>query len=192
MAGNLFNLSGDILPDVQAVTSMISEYRRINSISNKPGNFINIDLMPAISSLQGTLFEILMAKARLEKVEYVSLGKFDIIAGRSKTNYRNQFSWEFISWAKLPGSCGNGMGEFSAQYQLDCAEWFSPDKLGVWNPLDEKTFDIEPFHLYSSSSLIDEFVVSIIDGSVETFIKSEHFQEVVEKHKIRARQRRYL
>ncbi|MNK57781.1 hypothetical protein D3C87_768450 [compost metagenome] len=175
------DLFGNPLPNPKLVVASIDSFsEQARQQRDTVWNPIGMQLDDTIRVHQGLLFQILMAYARDNDIEFVSIANQDLIAPRYKSK-RGPFEGDIFAWDVAGrfgfSSCGNGKGEECGQYQISGVKYFGEGHFGIWDPKSETLFYEKAFQLRTYGTILDSFTLAIRKGTWRTFIEGEDFQK---------------
>lgn len=175
------DLNGNLLPDPKLVVASINSFAdQARQQRDTVWNPIGMELGDTINVHQLLLFQILMAYARDNDIEFVSIASHDLITPRYKVK-RGPFEGDIFAWDVARrfsfSSCGNGKGEECGQYQITASRFFGERHYGIWDPKTETLFHKKPFELRTAGPLLDQFTKAIRKGEWLAFIEGDEFSK---------------
>lgn len=176
LENNVTDLQGNLLPDPQIVVASIEYFNGLKKANTRDWDPIGHDFAVELTDARRMLFRILMAQARKNDIDFVSIAAQDLIT----PNYRNPtgpfdgklFAWDISRFFGF-SSCGNGKGDFCGQYQITGTQYFGEDRFGVWDPKTETLIHEKPFTLRTPGTLLFDFLKAMRKGNLEKFMDSD-------------------
>jgi hypothetical protein len=170
---------GFVVGMVKHLTTLTNHVNNQYARSIPYRKFNNLAISDKLEYYKDIIFKFIMAEARVHNQKYVSIGPDDLISGKIfyrkniKTDY-NLFAWEIARKLGIMNrGCGNGMGKYSGQYQINGQEFLNKDKhFGIWDPNSEVRFHSEYFSLYCNREKLDNFYEALSNNTLDEFFKN--------------------